>query len=148
MYLSRSLHWQDHGREMAGVIPGDTHMHPRPVGRGYVTLKARQDPWGLDPGRNLHGHEFHHSSLTGLPQDSVFAFDMARGHGIDGQHDGLVIHKLLAGYTHQRHTADNPWVHRFLAFADGQKAIDGLTQGSADADAGKDTSIQTQGFSR
>lgn len=36
MYLSRSLSWQGQTRQMVGVVPGDTVMHARPVGRGYA----------------------------------------------------------------------------------------------------------------
>ena len=122
MYLSRSIRWRDRRREMAGVIPGNIHMQQRPVGRGYVTLEVQNHPWGLQPGARLHCHEFHHSSLTGLPDDADFAFEIVRGHGIDGKHDGYRIHNLLAGYAHQRHTAANPWVRHFLAFAARHKA--------------------------
>lgn len=122
MYLSRSIRWRDHHREIAGVIPGDIHMQQRPVGRGYVTLEVRNHPWGPQPGARLHCHEFHHSSLTDLPDNADFAFEVVRGHGIDGKHDGYRIHNLLAGYAHQRHTAANPWVHHFLAFAARHKA--------------------------
>ena len=117
MYLSRALHWRGRRRELAGIIPGEVHMQPRPVGRGYVTLEALDHPWGLEPGARLHAHEFHHSSLTGLPADADFAFRVVRGHGIDGRRDGYRRHRLLAGYAHQRHTAANPWTERFLAFA-------------------------------
>ena len=39
MYLSRSLRWQGAQCEMVGAIPGDTVMHERPQGRGYVKLR-------------------------------------------------------------------------------------------------------------
>jgi cobyrinic acid a,c-diamide synthase len=41
---------------------------------------------------------------------------MKRGYGIDGRHDGLVYHNLLAAYSHLRNTAGNQWISRFLAF--------------------------------
>ena len=32
--------------------------------------------------------------------DSRFAFDVARGDGVDGAHDGLLEHRTLGSYTH------------------------------------------------
>src|SRR5512139_1857033 len=43
MYLSRSLSWQGQTRRMVGVVPGDTVMHERPVGRGYARLQPTGD---------------------------------------------------------------------------------------------------------
>ena len=55
MYLCRSLRWQDKQYEMAGVIPADCVMHPRPQGRGYVRLRETAAmPWaGPRPGASL-----------------------------------------------------------------------------------------------
>ena len=65
MYLSRSLSWQGQTRQMVGVVPGDTVMHARPVGRGY----ARLQPTGDDRWQEtapIPAHEFHYSSLENL----------------------------------------------------------------------------------
>ena len=120
MFLARSLRWGDRSAQMVGAIPGDAVMHDRPVGRGYVQLEETADfPWpGLDepqPARRL-GHEFHHSSLENLPTSVRFAYRVQRGHGVDGQHDGVCVHNLLASYAHLRHTGGNRWPQRFLAF--------------------------------
>jgi cobyrinic acid a,c-diamide synthase len=40
-----------------------------------------------------------------------------RGHGIDGQHDGVLVNNLLASYCHLRATGGNQWPQRFVAFA-------------------------------
>ncbi|MCZ6883715.1 MAG: cobyrinic acid a,c-diamide synthase, partial [Gammaproteobacteria bacterium] len=39
MYLSRSLNWQGKTFDMVGAIPGDTRMHEKSCGRGYVKLE-------------------------------------------------------------------------------------------------------------
>ena len=39
MYLARSIRWMGRSARMAGVIPADAVMQPRPVGRGYVHLR-------------------------------------------------------------------------------------------------------------
>ena len=116
MYLSRSISWAGRSAAMVGVIPGDAVMQPRPVGRGYVRLQAgAAHPWGGMAGE-LRGHEFHHSRLEHLDPDVDFAYRVQRGHGIDGHHDGLMVHKLLASYTHLRSGAGSDWAPRFVAF--------------------------------
>ena len=113
MYLSRSLSWQDETRAMVGIVPGDTHMHDRPVGRGYALLEPTgEDRW--QETSRIPAHEFHYSSLDNLPADSIYAYQVARGHGIDGVHDGYQLHNLLAGYVHRRGTGAQGWIAPFL----------------------------------
>jgi cobyrinic acid a,c-diamide synthase len=98
---------------MVGVVPGDTVMHERPVGRGY----ARLQPTGEDCWQEIApipAHEFHYSSLENLPADSIYAYQVQRGHGIDGQHDGYQRHNLLAGYVHRRGSGAQGWIAPFL----------------------------------
>ena len=113
MYLSKSLSWQGQTRDMVGVVPGDTVMHERPVGRGY----ARLQPTGDDRWRetaSIPAHEFHYSSLENLPDDSMYAYRVTRGHGIDGRHDGYQQYKLLAAYVHRRGAGAQGWIAPFL----------------------------------
>ncbi len=113
MYLSKSLSWQGQTREMVGVVPGDTVMHARPVGRGY----ARLQPTGDDHWQEtvtIPAHEFHYSSLENLPPDSIYAYSVARGHGIDGAHDGYQRYNLLAAYVHRRGAGEQGWIAPFL----------------------------------
>jgi cobyrinic acid a,c-diamide synthase len=114
MYLSRSISWQGRTAAMVGAIPGDTVMHARPVGRGYVQLQETGAlPWG-EPGALRRGHEFHHSSLQNLEAGVRFAYLVQRGHGVDGAHDGVLVHNLLASYAHLRSTAGTGWAPRFV----------------------------------
>lgn len=120
MYLARSIAWQGKVRRMVGVIPGDVTMHEKPVGRGYVVLAATaRHPWraAAKQAKPLRAHEFHYSSLDHLAADVQFAYDVKRGHGIDGAHDGIVYKNLLASYTHLRSTGDCDWPSRFVDFA-------------------------------
>jgi cobyrinic acid a,c-diamide synthase len=113
MYLSKSLSWQGQTRDMVGVVPGNTVMHERPVGRGY----ARLQPTGDDRWRetaSIPAHEFHYSSLENLPDDSMYAYRVTRGHGIDGRHDGYQRYKLLAAYVHRRGAGAQGWIAPFL----------------------------------
>ncbi|MFN3715689.1 MAG: cobyrinate a,c-diamide synthase [Thiobacillus sp.] len=113
MYLSRSLEYQGRRRDMVGVVPGDTRMHDRPVGRGYVRLQPTgEDRWNETA--VIPAHEFHYSSLDNLPDDTRYAYRVLRGHGIDGSHDGYQVHNLLAGYAHRRGSGAQGWIEPFL----------------------------------
>lgn len=118
MYLSRRLHWHDESHEMVGALAAETRMHARPQGRGYVRLRETDALWPLGNLRDatLNAHEFHYSTLEGLPRGSRFSWQVERGRGIEQQRDGVVYRNLLASYSHQRNTVNNPWVRRFLQF--------------------------------
>ena len=118
MYLAKTIYWQDKIRRMVGVIPGDIHMHDKPVGRGYVMLApTAAHPWpDANPENVLRAHEFHYSSIENLPPETRFAYTVKRGHGVDGQRDGIIINHLLASYTHLRATADCDWPARFVSY--------------------------------
>ncbi|MEK9134126.1 MAG: cobyrinate a,c-diamide synthase, partial [Pseudomonadota bacterium] len=110
MYLARSISWRGKRCEMAGVIPGDVVMHDRPMGRGYVLLRETgKNPWPLPGSAEVRAHEFHYSSLENLAPGTVYAYDVMRGNGVDGQHDGIVHKNLLACYAHLRDLEDNHW---------------------------------------
>ncbi|MDP1653114.1 MAG: cobyrinate a,c-diamide synthase [Rhodocyclaceae bacterium] len=132
MYLARSISWHGKTRPMVGVIDGDILMHEKPVGRGYVIIEPNDEhPWrqsgkdgaderrltGADFSQPLHAHEFHYSEIRGLPTDTRYAYAVKRGHGVDGKHDGILRHNLLASYTHLRGTAACDWPTRFVQFA-------------------------------
>ena len=141
MYLARQISWQGKTHKMVGAIPGDVLVHNKPIGRGYVHLAENQEhlwprpqtpsnekspPIQLSPASGRKGerenqplifaHEFHYSSLENLPPDTKFAYRVTRGHGIDGKHDGIVLHNLLASYTHLRTIGSCYWAARFVAF--------------------------------
>lgn len=119
MYLSRGIEYQGRTYRMVGAIPGDVLMHDKPIGRGYVHLKEDEaHPWPRPntPAIQIKAHEFHYSSLENLPPDSRFAYHVERGYGIDGERDGLIVHNLLASYTHLRTIGSCYWATRFVAF--------------------------------
>ena len=121
MYLARRIRWNGRSREMVGAIPADVAMHRRPRGRGYVVLEPTGDaPWTPCARGALHAHEFHHSSLENVENPSGpgwrYAYRVRRGHGIDGERDGIVIGNLLASYGHLRDVEGCRWAERFVAF--------------------------------
>ncbi|MEI8324467.1 MAG: cobyrinate a,c-diamide synthase [Betaproteobacteria bacterium] len=120
MYLARSIRWREQLHDMVGALPVDVVMHERPVGRGYVELEATADaPWPAAadaPTPKLRGHEFHYSSLENIDPQLGFAYRVLRGHGTDGEHDGIVHHNVLASYAHLRSGAGSDWAAGFVAF--------------------------------
>ncbi len=117
MYLTRSIRWQDKCAEMVGVVPADTVMHTSPVGRGYVRLRPTgKAPWPAADTDEVHAHEFHYSSLENLAPGLTYAYEVNRGAGIDGSHDGFVYKNLLANYVHLQDVESNHWVRRFVDF--------------------------------
>jgi len=122
MYLARSVTWHGQKHDMVGVIPGDVLMHEKPVGRGYIRLnETGENPWpnlaSLTPPREVRGHEFHYSSLENLDTRGLkFAYEVKRGHGIDGHRDGIVYKNVLASYAHLRSLENYNWAARFAAF--------------------------------
>lgn len=138
MYLSRSVRWGDRHGEMVGIIPGDTVMHDKPVGRGYARIvETDAAPWpDSEPGKGYNVHEFHYSSLENLPEGLQYAYRLERGYGIDRRHDGFLYKNLLANYVHLRDVAGNHWTERFVEFVravhyrmkdQGAKSITGST---------------------
>ncbi|MBM3357979.1 MAG: cobyrinate a,c-diamide synthase [Betaproteobacteria bacterium] len=120
MYLARGIEWNGRRAEMVGLLPADIVMHARPVGRGYVHLRETgRGPWPQAPAHGappIRAHEFHYSSVENLPAGIEFAYEVERGHGIDGRHDGIVHKNLLASYAHLRNVAGSPWAVRFVEF--------------------------------
>ena len=121
MYLSRKLTWREKTCEMVGALPFDTIMAIRPQGRGYVLM--RETGFGLWPlldssgqPTEFHAHEFHYSKAINLPANLTYAYQVLRGHGVDGEHDGVVYKNTLASYVHLRDVETNRWTQRFVDF--------------------------------
>ncbi len=114
MYLCNSLSWHGETRQMVGAVNGDAVMNARPQGRGYTRMKALAGLWAA--GTEVLAHEFHYARVDNLPADTNFAYEVLRGHGIDGKNDGVMAHNMLAGFCHLRNTKALPWASRFVAF--------------------------------
>jgi len=120
MYLARNIQWRGKNGDMVGTVPADVLVGKRPQGRGYMVVEeSGNSPWLPIPDAAAEGvpvHEFHYARLENLTENPVFAHRVLRGTGIDGNHDGLVINNLLAGFAHHRNTVANLWVERFVTF--------------------------------
>lgn len=114
MYLTRSITWHQDRHEMVGLIPADTVMNAKPQGRGYSNLAPNANhPW-QDLGTTIPAHEFHYSSLENVASDLIYTYDVKRGHGIDGEHDGIIMYNVMANFTHLRDTNRCPWAKAFV----------------------------------
>ena len=114
MALAESLTTVDgEAHAMAGVLPADVTMRDRYQALDHVELRATRDAPTASTGETLRGHEFHYSDAD-VASDARFAFDVERGTGIDGEHDGLIEHRTLGTYCHV-HAASGA----FDAFLDG-----------------------------
>ncbi|MCP5083677.1 MAG: cobyrinate a,c-diamide synthase [Alphaproteobacteria bacterium] len=139
MYLSLTISWKGEEREMVGVVPGRVEIDERPQGRGLTVLEeTRASPWraaeavktpprdGL-PAR-YPAHEFHYARLVDLDRNCTYAWNVLRGEGIDGSHDGIVCDNVVAGFSHQRDTECNRWTERFVSYIRHEKQRRGSHQ--------------------
>jgi cobyrinic acid a,c-diamide synthase len=85
--------------DMAGVLPASGQMHDRYQALDHVELAARDEAPSHATGQTFRGHEFHYSSLD-VAGDARYAFDVVRGDGIDGEHDGLTEYRTVGTYAH------------------------------------------------
>jgi cobyrinic acid a,c-diamide synthase len=121
MLLARRIIWNGESAAMAGVLDADAVMYRKPQGRGLVELReTAHHPWpqetGPDPAPLIAAHEFHYSRLENIGFAPRFAYEVRRGFGLDGKHDGIVYKNLLASYAHMRTVNGNDWAGRFAAF--------------------------------
>jgi cobyrinic acid a,c-diamide synthase len=117
MYLSDRLHWGERSCRMCGVLGRDVVMHERPQGRGYVRLRETDRfPWPAprSGSGDILAHEFHHSAFIEPNPRWIYAYEVLRGSGIDGRHDGVVHNNLLASYSHLRNVGGVDWTTRFV----------------------------------
>ena len=103
MYLTRSICWRGEAFDMVGAVPADIIVDEKPQGRGYVVLEEAQSrlwPANAETPTRIPAHEFHYSRLENYSGTPEYAYKVIRGHGIDGQHDGLIVRHFLAGSPH------------------------------------------------
>ena len=107
MYLGESLLIDGKTYPMVGALPVKFTLQKRPQGHGYTVLEVgRANPY-YPVGEILMGHEFHYSKAVITNEEDVnFVFKVSRGHGMNGQRDGVCRKNLLATYSHV-HAAGN-----------------------------------------
>jgi cobyrinic acid a,c-diamide synthase len=84
---------------MVGAIPGRTLMgHKRVV--SYNIGNFVIDNVIGKSGTSFIGHEFHHSEIVDIPEDTTFAIRLERGTGVKGELDGILAGNTMAAYAH------------------------------------------------
>ncbi len=128
MYLCRNIISKGQQLNMVGIIPADAKMEEVPQGRGLIRFsETHLMPWpnvSQNTSNTIEGivdssisaHEFHYSHLINISKPLNYAYDIHRGSGVDGQHDGIVYKNLLACYAHLQDTEQNHWAKRFIQF--------------------------------
>jgi cobyrinic acid a,c-diamide synthase len=118
MYLSRSLRIDDKVFPMAGLLPLDTVLQRKPQGHGYIRVEVAADNPFYPVGTVLSGHEFHYSYVTPVEgAQSSYAFRVVRGHGMNGENDGMCVANVLGTYVHVHALGTPLWAEGLLTRA-------------------------------
>ena len=117
MYLGRTLRWHGNEFAMCGVFPFDVVVEQKPQGHGYACMKVVEDNPFFPAGTLIKGHEFHHSRVINVDGQAKFAYEVTRGHGIDGKRDGMMYRNAFATYNHIHALAHPEWAARFIHIA-------------------------------
>ena len=113
MYLSRKMAWDGISREMVGALPCDILMHEKPRGHGYMIMEATGAGGWFEPGAKMRAHEFHYSEVVDL-KNTEFGYNLMRGKGLDGKHDGIVYKNVFASYAHLHSSGSAAWASGFV----------------------------------
>jgi cobyrinic acid a,c-diamide synthase len=101
--------------QMVGALPGRTLMgHKRVV--SYNVGKFTKDNVIGKAGTSFIGHEFHHSEVVDLPDDTDFAIRLERGTGIKGELDGILVNNTMASYAHLHGVSYTGFAPSFVEF--------------------------------
>lgn len=99
MFLCEKLVVRGEKFDGVGIIPADAIFDLSRRFLGYTRARVIEDNVLSVKGEIHLGHEFHYSYLdTG--RDIKYAYELERGYGIDGFHDGILSHDCLASYMH------------------------------------------------
>ncbi|MDP2210513.1 MAG: cobyrinate a,c-diamide synthase [Candidatus Aquicultor sp.] len=113
MYLSRKMSWDGTSREMVGALPCDILMHEKPRGHGYMIMEATGAGGWFEPGAKMRAHEFHYSEVLDL-KNAEFGYNLTRGKGLDGKHDGIIYKNVFASYAHLHSSGSSAWARGFV----------------------------------
>ena len=119
MTLCRSISNGTMNGKMAGIFDCNASLTEHRQGLSYVISEGTEDNF-LFKGMTVRGHEFHYSKLVPLPE-GPYAFDVTRGTGIDGKHDGLVLRGTMGTYMHQHALANKEWGTRIVKSSLGRR---------------------------
>jgi cobyrinic acid a,c-diamide synthase len=118
VYLGTDLTVAGRAYAMAGALPAAFAFGEKPQGHGYAQVETVAPNPFFAVGESVRGHEFHYTYLASRVGDDVrFAFRVHRGHGFDGERDGLCHRNVLASYTHVHALGTVSWAPALVAAA-------------------------------
>ena len=110
VFLGEKLLFNEKQYDMAGVLPVSFAFQTKPQGHGYTVLETVENNPFYSVGESVRGHEFHYTYMeSSTAKNLTFAFRVQRGHGFDGQRDGLCLGNVLASYTHVHALGTETW---------------------------------------
>lgn len=96
MYLCHAITDLEGGNfPMTNVFPFKVRMKPRLARLGYRKAKLLSDSFLGKAGSSLHGHEFHYSELSEIPQETNTLYELA-----DKRREGYNYKNVIGGYLH------------------------------------------------
>jgi cobyrinic acid a,c-diamide synthase len=119
IYLGERILLKSGNYPMVGALPIEFIFQKKPQGHGYTILETcGRNPY-YPVGETLRGHEFHYSRavLTASEESLHFAFNVKRGHGIDGARDGICRKNVLGTYTHVHAAGLSGWAEGLFGAA-------------------------------
>ncbi len=124
MFLGESITWQDKTFPMTGAYPVSFGWSKAPRAHGYTILEsAKLNPF-FDMGVVLKGHEFHYSYVKEWREEELsFAFQVKRGHGLDGKQEGICYRNVLATYTHVHALGSPEWAPALVDVASSYRDV-------------------------
>ena len=113
MYLCEAIVDSD-GREcqMAGLFPTRVRMQKQRAAIAYVEVEAPEDAIWLRGGQRLRGHEFHYSTIDGMPASISRCLRLRTGDKT--RDDGYAIGSVLGGYSHLHFRSSSDFASRFI----------------------------------
>jgi cobyrinic acid a,c-diamide synthase len=122
IYLCRSASYEGRTYELAGILPFDIGFQRTPVGHGYLDLRSSSDtPW-FRKGQRVRAHEFHYSKPLAPGGECSYQFELNRGYGVTGKHDGVLYRNLFASFAHLHAAGNQDWAGNFVALASEYRA--------------------------
>ena len=120
IYLGEELKVNGNAYPMVGALPVRFVMDKKPQGHGYTILRVEGENPYFRKGETIRGHEFHYSKPEVTRPGAIKpVLRVERGHGFDGERDGLTKNNLFATYTHIHAGGNRLWGRRFFRAAMG-----------------------------
>jgi cobyrinic acid a,c-diamide synthase len=113
MYLCEAILDTDRREyQMAGLFPTRVRMQKQLAAIAYVEAEVPEAALWLRAGQRLRGHEFHYSTIDGMPASVSRCLRLITGD--QTREDGYAIGSVLAGYSHLHFRSSPDFASSFL----------------------------------